>query len=296
MLSFVSRSSNLASSTVAATQSIALGTKASFPAVKVVNEPTLVPPTKRQLSASSLTAALPRKPIQASFSTGGPSQVRFAHTDIQVPDFSEYRRKDVKSTSIDARVSAPKRQGFSYLIVGSGAVAGAYAAKSVVGEFVSSMSASADVLALAKIEVKLADIPEGKNVTFKWRGKPLFIRHRTQVSKLKYLFSVGDVTSLNINLLLQAEIDAEVNVDVSSLRDPQHDTERCQRPEWLVLLGVCTHLGCVPIANSGDYGGYYCPCHGSHYDSSGRIRKGPAPLNLEIPIHTFADENTLVVG
>jgi len=273
MLSFVSRSSNLASSTVAATQSIALGTKASFPAVKVVNEPTLVPPTKRQLSASSLTAALPRKPIQASFSTGGPSQVRFAHTDIQVPDFSEYRRKDVKSTSIDARVSAPKRQGFSYLIVGSGAVAGAYAAKSVVGEFVSSMSASADVLALAKIEVKLADIPEGKNVTFKWRGKPLFIRHRTP-----------------------AEIDAEVNVDVSSLRDPQHDTERCQRPEWLVLLGVCTHLGCVPIANSGDYGGYYCPCHGSHYDSSGRIRKGPAPLNLEIPIHTFADENTLVVG
>merc|ERR1711973_426148 len=235
MLSFVSRSSNLASSTVAATQSIALGTKASFPAVKVVNEPTLVPPTKRQLSASSLTAALPRKPIQASFSTGGPSQVRFAHTDIQVPDFSEYRRKDVKSTSIDARVSAPKRQGFSYLIVGRGAVAGAYAAKSVVGEFVSSMSASADVLALAKIEVKLADIPEGKNVTFKWRGKPLFIRHRT-------------------------------------------------------------HLGCVPIANSGDYGGYYCPCHGSHYDSSGRIRKGPAPLNLEIPIHTFADENTLVVG
>merc|ERR1712179_859312 len=196
MLSFVSRSSNLASSTVAATQSIALGTKASFPAVKVVNEPTLVPPTKRQLSASSLTAALPRKPIQASFSTGGPSQVRFAHTDIQVPDFSEYRRKDVKSTSIDARVSAPKRQGFSYLIVGSGAVAGAYAAKSVVGEFVSS-SASADVLALAKIEVKLADIPEGKNVTFKWRGKPLFIRHRTQ-----------------------AEIDAEMNVDVSSLRDP----------------------------------------------------------------------------
>ena len=135
------------------------------------------------------------------------------------------------------------------------------------------MSASADVLALAKIEVKLNDIPEGKNVTFKWRGKPLFIRHRTA-----------------------EEIDTESKVDMSTLRDPQLDSDRAQRPEWLVLLGVCTHLGCVPIANSGEFGGYYCPCHGSHYDASGRIRKGPAPLNLEIPIHTFVDENTLVVG
>lgn len=116
--------------------------------------------------------------------TQGPSQVRYAHTDIHVPDFSEYRRKDLRSNDINAKESAPKRQGFSYLIVGSGAVAGAYAAKSVVSEFVSSMSASADVLALAKIEVKLSDIPQGKNVTFKWRGKPLFIRHRTQVSQL----------------------------------------------------------------------------------------------------------------
>lgn len=273
MLSFVSRSSNLAASTVAATQTIALGTKATFPAVQVVTESALVPPAKKQLSAESLTTVLPRNPVKTSFSIGGPSQVRYAHTDIRVPDFSEYRRKDLLDNKVDAKDSAPKRQGFSYLVVGSGAVAGAYAAKSVVSEFVSSMSASADVLALAKIEVKLADIPEGKNVTFKWRGKPLFIRHRTA-----------------------AEIDTEQGVDVSSLRDPQHDNDRCQRPEWLVLLGVCTHLGCVPIANSGDYGGYYCPCHGSHYDSAGRIRKGPAPLNLEVPVHTFVDENTLVVG
>ena len=111
----------------------------------------------------------------------GPSQVRFAHTDIQVPDFSPYRRSSVASSNADTRSSASSRQGFSYLIVGSGAVGGAYAAKSIVSEFVSSMSATADVLALAKIEVKLGDIPEGKNVTFKWRGKPLFIRHRTAV-------------------------------------------------------------------------------------------------------------------
>jgi len=162
---------------------------------------------------------------------------------------------------------------FSYLIVGAGTVTGIYSGKTIVHKLAGSMSASADVLALAQIEVKLGDIPEGKNVTFKWRGKPLFVRHRTA-----------------------EEIDMESKVDVSSLRDPQTDTDRCQKPEWLIVLGVCTHLGCVPIANSGAYGGYYCPCHGSHYDSSGRIRKGPAPLNLEVPEHTFPDDNTVLVG
>jgi ubiquinol-cytochrome c reductase iron-sulfur subunit len=146
-------------------------------------------------------------------------------------------------------------------------------AKTVVHELLASMSASADVLALAKIEVKLDAIPEGKSVTFKWRGKPLFIRHRTA-----------------------EEIEREQSVDVTSLRHPQADSERVQKPEWLVLLGVCTHLGCVPIANQGDFGGYYCPCHGSHYDASGRIRKGPAPLNLDVPEYQFTDDSTLLVG
>lgn len=108
---------------------------------------------------------------------------------------------------------------------------------------------------------------------FKWRGKPLFVRHRSA-----------------------EEVENERSVDVSSLRDPEHDADRVQQDEWLVLIGVCTHLGCVPIANAGDFGGYYCPCHGSHYDASGRIRKGPAPLNLEVPTHTFTDETMLVVG
>lgn len=135
------------------------------------------------------------------------------------------------------------------------------------------MSASADVLALAKIEIKLGDIPEGKSVTFKWRGKPLFIRHRTA-----------------------DEIATEQSVSTSTLRDPETDGDRVQRAPWLVVIGVCTHLGCVPIANSGDFGGYYCPCHGSHYDASGRIRKGPAPLNLEVPHYEFPDDNTLIVG
>lgn len=149
----------------------------------------------------------------------------------------------------------------------------AYGAKAVVTQFITSMSASADVLALAKIEIKLADIAEGKSVTFKWRGKPLFVRHRTG-----------------------AEIAAEKSVNVSELRDPQADEDRCRNEEWLIVIGVCTHLGCVPIANAGDFGGYYCPCHGSHYDASGRIRKGPAPLNLEVPEHVFGDDGVLVVG
>jgi len=149
----------------------------------------------------------------------------------------------------------------------------AYTAKALVHDIVANVAPSADVLALAKIEVKLSEIPEGKNVVVKWRSKPLFIKHRTQ-----------------------ADIDHERSVDISTLRDPQTDESRVQKPEWLVLLGVCTHLGCVPLPGQGEYKGYFCPCHGSHYDGSGRIRKGPAPLNLEIPPYTFVDEDLLVVG
>lgn len=92
------------------------------------------------------------------------------------------------------------------------------------------------------------------------------------------------------------EIAKERAVPVASLRDPEPDDNRTKHPKWLVVIGVCTHLGCVPIANAGDFGGYYCPCHGSHYDASGRIRKGPAPLNLEVPYYEFPDEGILVVG
>jgi len=124
---------------------------------------------------------------------------------------------------------------------------------------------------MGTIEVKLSDIPEGKSVTFTWRGKPLFVRHR-----------------------VDSEISREQAVPVSELRDPQQDSERVQDPKWLIVVGVCTHLGCVPIANAGDFGGYYCPCHGSHYDASGRIRKGPAPPNLEVPNYSFKDDVVLI--
>ena len=149
----------------------------------------------------------------------------------------------------------------------------ASALRLVVLKFLLSMSASADVLALASLEVDLSKIEVGQTVTVKWRGKPVFIRRRTP-----------------------AEIEKEVTVDSGELRDPQADTDRAQNPEWLVVVGVCTHLGCVPISNAGDYNGWFCPCHGSHYDASGRIRKGPAPYNLEVPEYKFLDETKMIVG
>ncbi|KAK8368163.1 hypothetical protein V6Z12_A01G022300, partial [Gossypium hirsutum] len=116
-------------------------------------------------------------------------------------------------------------------------------------------------------------IEPGSTVTVKWRGKPVFIRRRTE----------EDIKTAN-------------SVDLASLRDPQEDAVRVKNPEWLIVVGVCTHLGCIPLPNAGDYGGWFCPCHGSHYDVSGRIRKGPAPYNLEVPTYSFLEENKLLIG
>jgi len=161
----------------------------------------------------------------------------------------------------------------SYFLVGTMGALTAAGAKATIQDFLVNMSASADILAMAKVEVDLNSIPEGKNVIIKWRGKPVFIRHRTA-----------------------DEIKEAENVKVETLRDPQSDAERVKKPEWLVMVGVCTHLGCVPIGEAGDYGGWFCPCHGSHYDISGRVRKGPAPLNLEIPAYDFPEDMSLVIG
>ena len=134
------------------------------------------------------------------------------------------------------------------------------------------MSPAADVLALASAEFETGAIAEGTTLTVKWRGKPVFIRHRTD-----------------------EEIAIEAAVKISDLIDPQTDEERAIDPKWLVVIGVCTHLGCVPISGAGEYNGWFCPCHGSHYDASGRIRRGPAPLNLEVPPYSFSGEK-LIVG
>ncbi|UZJ57397.1 hypothetical protein CBS101457_006717 [Exobasidium rhododendri] len=205
-----------------------------------------------------------RTSVNANPTAGSP---RYFNTSVKksqgVPDFTPYRTNNIESNKV-----------FSYFMVGSMGLIAAAGAKSTVSDFLASMSASADVLALAKVEVEMANIPEGKNAIIKWRGKPVFVRHRTK-----------------------SEIDEANAVDIKKLRDPQSDSDRTKRPEWLVMLGVCTHLGCVPIGEAGDFGGWYCPCHGSHYDISGRARKGPAPLNLEVPEYDFNDEEgKLVIG
>ncbi|KAK8390926.1 hypothetical protein O3P69_016937 [Scylla paramamosain] len=274
MLSYLSRSAHLAPALKSTAQAVANGTKNIIPGVYEGVVVELVQPPPKALTAYTMAKRCATGPVRASAGIAVSSQVRYAHTDIQVPDFSDYRRDDVKDSRAKSSVeSASSRRSFTYMVVGGGVVTGLYTAKSIVTQFVSSMSASADVLALAKIEIKLDDIPEGKSVTFKWRGKPLFVKHRTD-----------------------EEIETETSVDVGSLRDPEADSVRCQDPKWLVVVGVCTHLGCVPIADAGDFGGYYCPCHGSHYDSSGRIRKGPAPLNLEVPTYVFPEDGVLLVG
>lgn len=266
------KTSNLSAYVRAANQVVSNNLKPLAPAAIITKKDVIQPPPS-VLTNYTLGLNQPNCNIRVVSGPAVSTQVRFAHTDIQVPDFSAYRRTEVNQPNIKSSESEDARKNITYLIAGAGALGGAYSAKTIVTQFLSSMSATADVLALAKIEIKLSDVPEGKSVTFKWRGKPLFIRHRTA-----------------------EEIAAERAVQVSALRDPQHDNDRVQRPEFLVVLGVCTHLGCVPIANAGDFGGYYCPCHGSHYDASGRIRKGPAPLNLEVPEHVFPDDDTLIVG
>lgn len=162
------------------------------------------------------------------------------------------------------------RRDFLVLTAGAGAAIGAAA---LAWPLIDSLNPAADTLALASTEVDLTPIEPGQIVTVVWRGKPVFIRHRTE-----------------------EEIAEAEGVALDKLPDPQPDSDRVQRKEWLVVVGICTHLGCVPLGNQGDFDGWFCPCHGSHYDTSGRIRKGPAPLNLVVPEYAFLDDNTIRIG
>jgi len=164
-----------------------------------------------------------------------------------------------------------------FLILATSAV-GATGAALAAWPLVDSMNPSADVLALSATEVDISPIEVGQAITIQWRGKPVFIRHRTA-----------------------DEIARAENTKLNELPDPQTDQDRVEKPQWLVLVGVCTHLGCIPLGQKvgeprGDWGGWFCPCHGSHYDLSGRIRKGPAPKNLSVPPYTFLDETMLRIG
>ncbi|WP_029007556.1 ubiquinol-cytochrome c reductase iron-sulfur subunit [Azospirillum halopraeferens] len=176
--------------------------------------------------------------------------------------------------------AAPGGEGTSrrdFLYLATGAV-GAVGVAAAAWPFIDSMNPAADTLALASIEVDLSPIQEGQAITVTWRGKPVFIRYRTE-----------------------REIAEATQVNIRELPDPQADDARVQRAQWLVVIGVCTHLGCVPLGQKptdprGDFDGWFCPCHGSHYDTSGRIRRGPAPANLVVPEYAFISDTAVKLG
>jgi len=167
------------------------------------------------------------------------------------------------------------RRDFLYLTAGA---MGAVGIGSATWPLLDRMNPAADTLALASTEVDISKVEMGQTIIAVWRGAPLFIRHRTteEIAKMR-------------------------EEDWQSLRDPQKDEDRVQKAEWLIIKGVCTHLGCIPLGAKpgqprGDFGGWFCPCHGSHYDLSGRIRKGPAPKNLAVPDYVFVTDTLVRIG
>jgi ubiquinol-cytochrome c reductase iron-sulfur subunit len=179
-----------------------------------------------------------------------------------------------KNSNLKSQEDEGKRD---FLIVSTYALAGVGAA-AFVWPLIDQMNPAADTLALASTEIDLSSLEEGQSKTVKWRGKPVFVRHRTK-----------------------EEIKQANEVSLDKMRDPQLDSDRVTNEKYIVLVGVCTHLGCVPLGQKtgdvkGQYGGWFCPCHGSHYDNSGRIRKGPAPTNLAVPSYKFLSETLIKIG
>jgi ubiquinol-cytochrome c reductase iron-sulfur subunit len=184
---------------------------------------------------------------------------------------------------VTASTSAePTRRDFLYLATGA---AGAVGAGLVAWPLIDQMNPSAAVRALSSTEVDVASVKEGQQIVVMWRSKPVFIRHRTAKEiaedRATPIASLIDSKARNANLPDNAEAT---------------DANRATKPEWVVVVGICTHLGCIPLFNQGDFGGYLCPCHGSQYDASGRVRKGPAPENLYIPPYAFEGATKIKIG
>ena len=161
-----------------------------------------------------------------------------------------------------------------FVVLTASTVAAAGVVASAV-PFVKSLGPDSSVLAAGTVEIDISNIKQGETITVMWRGKPVFVTNRNE-KQIK---------------------DAE-DVDITSLKDPEADKERVKsgKENWLVLVGICTHLGCVPLSGKGEYGGWFCPCHGSEYDTSGRIRKGPAPKNLLVPDYEFISDTKIKIG
>ena len=218
---------------------------------------------KNTNGAGKKPAKAPADPVVAALHAEGATQDGIPLEDLRVDN--------------GGAATPVRRRDFIHIATVSFAGVGAAA---VAMPLVSQMSASADVLALASIEVDVASIQPGQSIKTSWRKQPVFIRNLTP-----------------------AEVEEANKVDIGGLRDPQTLAERTKpgKENWLITLGVCTHLGCVPLGASagevkGEYGGYFCPCHGSHYDTAARIRKGPAPLNLVVPEFAFISDTVVKIG
>ncbi|MDY8109622.1 ubiquinol-cytochrome c reductase iron-sulfur subunit [Fulvimarina sp. 2208YS6-2-32] len=178
----------------------------------------------------------------------------------------------------------PNRRDFLYIATGA---VGAVGAAAVAWPFIDQMNPDAATLALASIDVDVSQVAEGQSITAKWRGKPIFIRQRTaqEVEEARAV----DLSELKDPLAQNANIPGDA---------PATDENRTAegKEAWLIMVGVCTHLGCIPLGQAGEFDGYFCPCHGSSYDTAGRIRTGPAPTNMAIPPYTFSDDTTITIG
>jgi ubiquinol-cytochrome c reductase iron-sulfur subunit len=194
-------------------------------------------------------------------------------TDFKFPNMESYYRKSMQNTRKSSQESVYTRKNFNAMFTFGCLGASVFYAKYVVEYLIALRQIPMKERYLSTVEVNLADIPEGKTKLYTWQGKPIYVKHRTA-----------------------AEVERERSVSLDTLRDPQHDNERTKSEDWTIVVGICTHLGCIPLANKGNYGGWFCPCHGSHYDGSGRIRKGPAPKNMEVPPVKFVSDEVLLIG
>eukprot|EP00922_Rhytidocystis_sp_ex-Travisia-forbesii_P054920 GHVS01081349.1.p1 GENE.GHVS01081349.1~~GHVS01081349.1.p1 ORF type:complete len:494 (+),score=137.40 GHVS01081349.1:513-1994(+) len=260
---------NLTYSATAATATAATATAATATAA------TATAATATAATAATATAATSAEPAIVAVSRFNPQNIRpigYAEnaprpdsiTPDAIPDFRTYRLPR----------GSPDRRSYTYFISASAFVATESMARSFICAVVGFFWIPKGLIVAGIAEVDISKIAEGREVTVDYRGKPCFVKHRTPKQ---------------IN---QAVEDDKL---IDSLRDPELDSSRVQKPEWLVVSAVCTHLGCIPHEGGG-YGGFFCPCHGSHYDTSGRIRAGPAPSNLVVPPYKFLDDNTIVIG
>lgn len=190
---------------------------------------------------------------------------------------------------MSAKTVEPTRRDFMTITAGAFAAVGAAAS---LWPFIDQMNPDASALSLATIEVDIEPVQEGQAITVMWRGKPVFVRHRTpeeiKAAKAVSVSELPDPDARNLNF-----DKGEPATDVNRVKD--------KKEQWLVLIGICTHLGCIPKGQGvsdakGEYGGWFCPCHGSHYDTAGRIRKGPAPRNLDVPPFSFLSETKIKIG